>query len=123
MTIRRVGDKNAFWDAATTGAAGVSTAVEVARGLEQFAVYVTVSGATTITVQVAHHGDVTSEGLEPEGNVGVWHDLYYLDTAISTVFAAAGSRVLMIPDFAPAWVRLKSSASVTATAGWEGTGG
>ncbi len=120
---RRSGDKNALWDNAVTGAGGFSNPVEVARGAEALAIYITVSGATTVKLQAAHSNDVTAEGVSPDAPDTVWHDVVYTNVACSNVFSGAGSVALIIPDFVPGWIRLSSSASVTATAGYETTGG
>jgi hypothetical protein len=120
---RRSGDKNALWDNAVTGAGGFSNPVEIARGAEALAIYITVNGATTVKLQAAHSGDISSEGVMPDTADTVWHDVICTNVAASYVFAGAGSVALIIPDFVPGWIRLASSNSVTATAGYETTGG
>ncbi len=121
--VRRAGDKDSLWGNVVTGAAGVSTAIEIPRGAESLAVYITVSAATTVKLQVAHGGDYSAEGILSDTADTVWHDVYYAGTLQQIVFAAGGSAVLMVPDWVSGWIRLVSSASVTATAGWETTGG
>ena len=116
---RRSGDKNAFWDNASVGVGGTSTAVELPRGVDNLAIYITVDAATTVSLEVAHSGDITSEGLLPDGNAGVWFPLYYTNILVQNVFAGAGSVAILVPDFAAGWVRLKSSAAAVITAGWE----
>lgn len=117
---RRSGDKNQFWDAVVVGANGTSTAVELPRAMDSLALYITTSGATTITLQASHSGDITAEGLLPDTNSGTWADVTYIDVPIQKVFAGAGSAVILIPDFVPGWIRLFNlTAGVTITAGWE----
>ena len=115
--MSRYGDRNSFWDNAAAGANSVSNAVELSRSSENLAIYVTVGGATTITVEAAHPGDVTNEGILADGAAGDWGQVVYNVDPIQFVFAGAGSRVLLVPDFAPSWVRLRTSAAVTITAG------
>lgn len=124
MAVRRTGSPTSFWNNVAVGVAGVSNVVEVPRGAEQVAVFVTVSAATTVTVQIAHHGANTSQGSEPDHGVlpTNFFNLYYINTACQIVFAAAGSIAMIIPDFEPNWIRLSSSAAATITAGHEVTG-
>lgn len=121
---RRTGSTTAFWNSAVVGANGVSTARMVPRGSEQLAIYVTTSGATTITLQVAHHGDLTAAGNEPDESSppATWFNVSYLNTPLTLTFAGAGSAAMIVPDFEPAWIRLLSSAAATITAGYEITG-
>lgn len=123
MAIRLRGDKDAFWNNIAVGVGGISNIVDVGREVEQVGFFVTVSAATTITIQVAHEGDVTSEGILPEGPDTVWFDLFYTNNAqpVQLVFAAAGSAMVILPDVAFMHCRLKSSAAATITAGWQGS--
>jgi hypothetical protein len=52
------GDKNQFWNGAVTGAAGKSAVADIGRDTDQITIFATVSAATTISVEVAHTGDV-----------------------------------------------------------------
>lgn len=117
---RIIGDPTAFWNATVLGAPGTSTGREIARGVESLTIYVTSSAAATITVEVGHHGALTSEGLEPDAAPSVWFPLYYLNTAVSVAIGAAGSAAIAIPDVVARFYRLRSSAASTLTAGWEG---
>lgn len=121
---RRSGATNKFWNNAAVGINGVSTAAILPRGSEQIAIYVTVSAATTISVEVAHHGNLTADGQEPDQSSppANFFQLYYIDSPVQIVFASAGSAAIIIPDFEPEWVRLRSSAAATITAGYEITG-
>lgn len=58
----------------------------------------TVSAATTISIQVAPLSSVTSEGVLPDTNTGVWHQLYYVSDPIQIIFASAGSASIIVPD-------------------------
>lgn len=118
----RTGDKNAFWNNAAVGAAGVSAIVELGRGVENIAIFVTTSAATTITVSAAHSGDITAQGILPDDAAGVFGPIKYIADPLTLVFAGAGSQVLMIPDVAFAFLQLSSSAAATITAGWMGSG-
>jgi hypothetical protein len=124
MAARIRGDKNQFWDNVATGAGGASAIVDVGRSVEQIVLFVTVGGATTISVEVAHPGDQTAEGIFPEGADGssVWHPFKYAnDAVIAHVFAGSGSVAIALPDVPFQHIRLKSTNNVTATAGWLGT--
>jgi hypothetical protein len=78
MALRRSGSPTAFWDGTTafnqstnpqggTGvtAAGTSRAAFLPRDGESLALFIAVNGATTITLEAAHHGANTAEGNEP----------------------------------------------------------
>ncbi len=120
----RAGNLSAFWNNATTGAGTASTAVEISRSTEHIVIYVTVSGANTITVEVTPTTGTNAEGVWAESGT-VWYQLVNPGTTatpVQHVFAGAGSAAIQIPDFVAKAVRLKSSASVTATAGYETIG-
>jgi hypothetical protein len=102
MAKRRHGNPTGFWNNVAAGAASNSTAVEVPRGMENIAIFITTAGATTIQVQCANSGALSSEGILPDGTPSVWFPLEYLGTAVSKVFAGAGSACIIIPDFTPA---------------------
>jgi hypothetical protein len=118
MATRPRGRATAFWNNAATGANGVSNAANLGRAGANVLLFITVSAATTITVEVGHIGDASSEGVLPEGDASTWFPLYYLNDQISIVFAAAGSRAVILPDVATQNMRLRSTNAVTATAGW-----
>lgn len=101
----------------------VSTAVEVMRDTDQLAIYITSSGATTISLEVAHSGAVNPDGTGSDSNASDWGQLYYLDTPIQIAFTSAGSLAMIVPDFEPGWIRLRTSAAATLTAGHEVTAG
>jgi hypothetical protein len=140
MPLRRSGSPTAFWDGATTfnqatnprgglavPAAGTSQAVLIPRGGESLALFIAVSGATTVTLEAAHHGANTSEGNEPDSKnppaTGSFYAVSYLNTPVSAVFAGAGTSCVLVADFAPGWIRLRSSQGpLTITAGYEVTG-
>jgi hypothetical protein len=124
MAVRRIGSPIAFWNNAAVGINGTSAAIMLPRGGEQCAFYVTTSAATTISVQVAHHGVLSIQGVEPDESAVPtnWFLLYYINTPAQIVFAAAGSISMIVPDFEPAWIRLQSSAAATITAGYELSG-
>jgi hypothetical protein len=121
---RRVGSPNKLWNAAVVAPGGTSTAVALPRGVEQVLVNITVNAATTVSLEVAHHGALTAEGNEPDQSTppATFYQLYYIDTAVQIVFASAGSAAILVPDFEPAWIRLRSSGAATITAGFEVTG-
>jgi len=123
MPGRRSGSPIGFWDNVAAGANSVSTAVEVMRDADQLAIFVTVSGATTISVECAHSGAVNDDGTLTDDNASDWGQLYYIDTPLQIAFSSAGSISLIIPDFEPGWIRLRTSNAVTITAGHEVTAG
>lgn len=118
------GYSNGFWNNIATGAGGTSSIVDIGRSASQIVINATVSGATTISVEVAHTGNITSQGVLPEEDDSVWYPLYYINSAqqSSFVFAGAGSAAWIIPDISFMHVRLRSTANVTATAGWMAVG-
>lgn len=120
MSARLRGDKNQFWDAAAVGISGTSAIVDIGRSVDQITIFVTTNAATTVTVEVAHTGDVSSQGVLPEEDDSVWFPLYYVGGAsiLGLTFAGAGNGALIIPDIAVMHVRLRSSAAATITAGW-----
>src|SRR5690348_9092143 len=120
---RRVGSPNKFWNNQAVLANGVSSAVILPRGSEQVVINITVSAATTVSLEVAHHGTLTPEGNEPDESnpPSTFYQLYYIDTPVQVVFTIAGSAALIVPDFEPEWIRLRSSGAATITAGYEVT--
>jgi hypothetical protein len=120
---RRAGSPTAFWNNAAVGVNGASSAILMARDFQQISIYVTSSAATTITVEAAHHGALTPEGNEPDASTppATFGTLFYMNdaTPVRLVLAGAGTQALIVPDFAPAWIRLRSSAAATITAGFE----
>lgn len=123
MPTRRSGDLNAFWNNTSVLANGVSSSVEVPRGIENLALWITVSAATDVSLEASHSGDVTSEGVLPDTNAANWALVYYVAEPIIVQFMVAGSACVLIPDFEPAYIRLRSSAAAIITAGWEVTSG
>lgn len=118
------GDKNQFWNAAAVGSGGKSAVVDIGRSTDQITIFVQAGAATTITVEVAHMGDITSEGVLPEEDDSVWYPLSYIASTqpVQYVFAGAGNAAFIIPDIVFMHVRLSSSAAVTLTAGWMAVG-
>lgn len=120
--MRRVGDFNAFWNNVAVGIDGVSSAIEIPRAAANLVIYATVSGATTLNVQVAHAGEPNLEGYIPDTPQATWHNLLYTNIPCQLVFAGAGSAATIIPDIVPGFYRLQSTAAATITAGWEAGG-
>jgi len=125
MAIRRHGVINGFWgfDSITkenTGVNGTSRPQFFGFAVDQIALFVQADMPTDITVQVAHTPALTSDGVNPSDVPTNWGDLYYINTGTAvTMSMVSGTRVLIIPDFVPGWVRLKSSNDVGCLAGWE----
>jgi hypothetical protein len=131
MPARLRGDKNQFWDAVAAGGGSFSSVVDIGRSIDNVLIFMTTGAATTITVQVAHEGDVTSEGLlpdQPSTDTYTWFDLYRADVTdpttaagvVKITFAGAGSGALLINDLSAAMhLRLKTSGAATITAGWQ----
>ncbi len=121
MATRLRGDKDQFWNNIAVLANGTSNAVDLGRGIEHIVLFVTASAATTISVQVAHTGDITSQGILPDDAPSTWFDLFRSDTGTAVSFAVGpGSRALIVNDLAVMHMRLLSSAAATITAGWLG---
>jgi len=119
--MRSSGSPTAFWNNVAAGAGATSTAVELMRSTGQIALYITTNGATTITVECAHSGALNSDGTVNDTNASNWGPVVLITDAIQWVANGAGRVVLLIPDFAPRWIRLKTSNAVTLTAGYEVT--
>jgi hypothetical protein len=118
---RRVGDKNQFWNNVAVGSNATSATVRLPHSVGTLALFLTTNGATTIKLQAAHPGDLSSSGNEPDTADTVWHDAYLLGAGqIQHVFAGAGSAVLVVPDAAFVHVRLHNLTAATITAGWLG---
>ena len=120
----RRSNPTAFWDDEATGVNTASAVVQVGEGIEMLLLNLTVSAAATISVECALDPPVNSEGIRPDFDplTATWGPLFYLGTAISHVFSSGGTAMLIVPDFTPLHLRLKSSANVTATAGYEAKG-
>jgi hypothetical protein len=123
MAGRRSGRATALWNNVAAGANTFSNPVEVMRGAENLTIFVSASAATTVSVQVAHSSELSSEGVSPDSSNVDWMDAYYLNTPVQLVLAGAAKAALLVPDFGPGWIRLKTSAAVTLTAGYEASPG
>lgn len=127
MATRRHGNLTAFWNAAAVSATNTSTAVEVGRHVEDFAIYITTSAAATFYVQVGHSGSDGSEGTGVDTTPAVWHAIAYASASplvLTTAAAPLLSIAMIIPDFSPGWVRLyciSPAGPTTVTAGFEAT--
>ncbi len=140
--IRR-GKRTSFWGtidssnvaqavAVTQGTA--SAAVQLGRKTNMFAFFISSSGASIFTLQAAHVGDVSAQGVlpDPDDQTLVWYDLWYLgnsgtgnSTPITLTFTTSATLASIVPDFEPDWVRLKrtdAGGSVNVIAGHEAWG-
>jgi hypothetical protein len=148
MPGRPTGSPTAFWDGATTynattnpggglavTANAVSKSSRIPYDVDQVTIYVFANAATTISVEVAHWGTLTSEGDQPDGSTPAsstsFYPFYYgggtpgaLTLALPatvTPTTAGFAAAIEIPDWTAVWLRLRSSgANVNLTAGWEG---
>ena len=131
-TDRRRGYRKGYWDTATVSANAISLAGEIGRNGagEQFCIYITVDKASTFQIQVAHTGDIASDGTGTDQEAldlslaANWYDLGIQGVNQVITFTGAGNQAYMIPQFEPNWVRLKclTGSSVAVTAGWEAWG-
>lgn len=128
MAIRRVGNATAFWNNVSAGAGTLSNKVHVARDITQVTIYIK-NGTTgsTFDVMASHFGSLTPEGNE--ANYGsppadaAFYPITYTNIPMSFTLLASATIAVIIPDFSPGWICLRSSAtSAPTTAGWEGTG-
>lgn len=126
MALRRVGSPTSLWNNVAVLAGGASNVINLPREGAQICIFVSVSAATTVALEVAHHGALTSEGNEPDAGVppasSAFHPCYYINTPVEIAFTGAGKAAIIIPDFEPDWIRLTSSGAATITAGHEITG-
>jgi hypothetical protein len=114
---------------AVPGGGTFSAIQQIGRSGDNFGYYVRVTSApafvTTWQLQVAHSGDPSVEGLspDPDAQAYVWHDAYYINTAVVLTVPSGGGAVMnIVPDFVSGWVRLKrtdANGAVTVMAGWE----
>ena len=139
----RRGKRTSFWGTVDTSnvpqpvavaAGNVSTAVQLGRGTNMFCFFINSSGASTFTLQAAHVGDFSSQGIipDPDDQTLVWFDLWYLgnsatgnSTPITLTFSGAATLASLVPDMEVDWVRLKrtdAAASVNVYAGHEAWG-
>lgn len=118
MPLKRTGQAKGFWDNASAGSNSTSTEVKLPYNIGKLAVWITSSGSTTISVECCHSGDPVG-GIQPDTNANDWGLLYYLNTAMQVTFTSSGTVCMIIPDFEPGWIRLRTSSAVTLTAGWE----
>ena len=129
MADRRHGAIDAFYGTApstlvTTGAPNaLSRKVLAGQDSDQVVFNVSVSGATTINLLVAHASALTAEGNEPDYSTppadSFFYPVYYTGTQMQMIFAGAGTRALMVPDWEASWIALQSTATVNAIAGIE----
>lgn len=129
MATRRHGNIAAFYGTApntltTTGAPNaLSRKVNVGQDVDQVIFYVSVSGATTVNILVAHSGGLTTDGNEPDQSSppadAFFYPIYYTGTQQKLTFAGAGTQAIVIPDWSATWVALQSTATVNAIAGLE----
>lgn len=129
MATRRHGRLDAFYGTApstltTTGAPNaLSRKINVGQDVDQVTFYISVAGATTINLLVAHSGGLTADGDEPDASSppadAFFYPLYYTGTLQQVVFAGVGTRALIIPDWSATWIALQSTATTTAIAGFE----
>ena len=127
--IRRHGLTSAFWgdesgNKEATGANGTSRPVALGQAVDQACVYVTVDGATTISVLTAHSNALTADGNDPDVDnpPATFMNLYYasaISTPVQYTFSGTGSAAIILPHFTPGWLQLKSSNNVNALAGFE----
>ncbi len=117
MARRRYGNRTAFWNNAVVGANGKSAELEVGYA-ENLAIYITVSQATTVTVEAGFAVDDQPDQGSDSGEA--WGTLVSEGVVQERVFSAAGTAVILIADFVPGWVRLSNlTAATTITAGYE----
>jgi len=87
---------------------------------------VTTNAATTISIEVAPRFTTSGEGVWSEEESGAtWYTLVTPGASASPVqhvFGTAGSAAILISDFVPGQVRLKTSGAATLTAGYETIG-
>lgn len=104
------------WNNATTGANGTSSTAYVAQATA-VAALITVNGATNITFQTGEPGGGIA-GINADTTNMTYFDLQKKDGSgvLQLTLAGAGNFAIDLSPFAPAYIRLKSSSSVTATA-------
>lgn len=129
MAVRRYGNRVAFLGTSTSagitsheaiGAGATTREAEIGRA-ESLVIFVSVDGASTISVEAAISSDSFAKDQPSQvSDIGEnWYPLYYLDTPISVVFAGAATRAIIIPDAVPGWLRLRSTNAINMTAGFE----
>lgn len=108
-----------LWDADTLTANELSPLARTGWGYDNLCIFLSTNGATVITLLVPPPTDEDA----PEIDDNTAYPAFYLDTELKWTFSGAGSQAILIPDFAPQYFRLKSSANgVTVTAKWVASG-
>lgn len=133
MASRRYGNRVAFWGSAdpagvitgqAVGVGATSRKVELSqtRGV---VISINTSAATTVSIEVANSSDQYSkDSPNQSSDTGEnWMPLYLgagtTANKVEIIFASAGNAALMVDDLVPGWIRLRSSAAVTISAGFE----
>lgn len=104
-----------IWDNESTGANGVSRYTVVGAQTD-VAVHISVDGATVIGFECApSNGSVGFNTLPENDNA---HTLYKSDGSgpLTITFASAGTATIDLSPFIPKFIRVTSTADVTATA-------
>lgn len=127
MSTRRL--NGFYWNAqANVGANAYSDVARSGWGYDNFAVFLTVSGPTSIVLCIANEDPPSSEGVPEdsphyEATTNIFLPAFYLDTQLRWDFSQAGAMAILIPDFTPLYSRLKNlTAGVTITASWLASG-
>lgn len=126
MPVRR--PSGFFWNNEVAGGDEYSAVARTGWGYDNFAVFLTVSGATVITLCIANDEPPSSENIPVdsphyEATTSIFLPAFYLDTELKWTFSGSGSQAILIPDFTPLYSRLKNTtAGVTITASWLASG-
>ena len=104
---------------------GYSKALYMNEATNSFALVISVSAATTISLLAAHSSQLTAEGDEPDHSTApgnsYFGQVYWNSTAIQIQFTSSGVAYIQVPDFVAGWTMLQSSGAANIWAGFEAT--
>lgn len=132
MASRRRGNLVGYWgtldasgvpqQAAITGAT-FSNKLYINESVMNYALLVSVSGATDITLWAANSTQLNPEGDSPDRSVvpadTFFHPVQWNSTPSKITFASSGSAYMIVPNFVCGWTAVQSSNAVSIYAGYE----
>jgi hypothetical protein len=114
------------WNNKVCAAAELSPVARTGWGYDNLCLFLTVSGATVITLLVGQPELKSAEGIDPDESEyadDTFFPAFYLDTELKWTFSGGAVQGILVPDFAPLYFRLKNATNgVTVTASWIASG-
>lgn len=132
MASRRRGNLVGYWGTLDTSGNPVQAAITggtfsnklyINESVMNFALLVSVSGATDITLWAANSTQLNPEGDSPDRSVVpadvLFHPVQWNNTASKITFTGSGSAYMIVPNFVCGWTAVQSSNAVNIYAGYE----